>query len=311
MAANPSAGECGVEDQVGRAGATHLTQVELNRVEFYWIGRNRTGRGIADGNHSQGTHMTVPARFRQHAAAKLAKIEKLDQKAMRSTWRSPKNATRGSPTAGAGRADRSGPAVPAIRAEAAADDATPRWTWPSQTRLAAAASRDRRKVTTGQGVGAAAGQLARAAGHQPDAGAGPPRRPRGGPLPPGRRGRLGAEATRAATRVRPSPSSGLMPIQMEGDGPLVVREKVHTANPMTIEQALLEMELVGHDFYLFHDRDWHRQRRLPPPWLRLRSHPPGRGGFRQSPARRPLARAAMRPGPQGARLASRPWVGKS
>jgi ribosomal subunit interface protein len=33
----------------------------------------------------------------------------------------------------------------------------------------------------------------------------------------------------------------------------VVREKVHPATPTTIDQALLEMELVGHDFYLFHD----------------------------------------------------------
>jgi ribosomal subunit interface protein len=35
----------------------------------------------------------------------------------------------------------------------------------------------------------------------------------------------------------------------------VVREKDHTAAPMTIEQALFEMELVGHDFYLFSDSD--------------------------------------------------------
>jgi ribosomal subunit interface protein len=47
----------------------------------------------------------------------------------------------------------------------------------------------------------------------------------------------------------------LVPIQMEGDCPVVVREKLHHADPMTIDQALLEMELVGHDFYLFHDRD--------------------------------------------------------
>jgi len=33
----------------------------------------------------------------------------------------------------------------------------------------------------------------------------------------------------------------------------VVREKVHAAKPMTLEQALFEMELVGHDFYLFSD----------------------------------------------------------
>jgi len=34
MAANPSAGECGVEDQVGRASAAHLTQAVPNRVEI-------------------------------------------------------------------------------------------------------------------------------------------------------------------------------------------------------------------------------------------------------------------------------------
>jgi Sigma 54 modulation/S30EA ribosomal protein C terminus len=40
---------------------------------------------------------------------------------------------------------------------------------------------------------------------------------------------------------------------MQGDGPLVVREKLHAAVPMSIDQALFEMELVGHDFFLFSD----------------------------------------------------------
>ena len=31
----------------------------------------------------------------------------------------------------------------------------------------------------------------------------------------------------------------------------VVREKQHPATPMTVDEALFEMELVGHDFYLF------------------------------------------------------------
>jgi ribosomal subunit interface protein len=35
----------------------------------------------------------------------------------------------------------------------------------------------------------------------------------------------------------------------------VVREKEHPAKPMTIDQALFEMELVGHDFFLFSDAD--------------------------------------------------------
>jgi hypothetical protein len=42
-------------------------------------------------------------------------------------------------------------------------------------------------------------------------------------------------------------------MEVHGDGPLVVREKKHAATPMTLDQALHEMELVGHDFYLFMD----------------------------------------------------------
>jgi hypothetical protein len=37
------------------------------------------------------------------------------------------------------------------------------------------------------------------------------------------------------------------------NGPMVVREKTHEAKPMELDQALYEMELVGHDFYLFVD----------------------------------------------------------
>jgi ribosomal subunit interface protein len=37
--------------------------------------------------------------------------------------------------------------------------------------------------------------------------------------------------------------------------PLIVRVKLHQADPMTLDQALLEMELVGHDFYLFTDKE--------------------------------------------------------
>jgi ribosomal subunit interface protein len=44
-----------------------------------------------------------------------------------------------------------------------------------------------------------------------------------------------------------------LPLEVEGDGPLVVREKTHSAAPMSLDQALYEMELVGHDFFLFVD----------------------------------------------------------
>jgi ribosomal subunit interface protein len=33
----------------------------------------------------------------------------------------------------------------------------------------------------------------------------------------------------------------------------IVRRKRHSAKPMTVDEALYEMELVGHDFYLFSD----------------------------------------------------------
>ena len=36
---------------------------------------------------------------------------------------------------------------------------------------------------------------------------------------------------------------------------LIVRDKTHSAAPMTTADALHEMELVGHDFYLFTDAD--------------------------------------------------------
>ena len=48
------------------------------------------------------------------------------------------------------------------------------------------------------------------------------------------------------------------PIAVTGDGPLVVREKTHPATPMTLDQALYEMELVGHDFYLYVDKESER-----------------------------------------------------
>jgi len=35
----------------------------------------------------------------------------------------------------------------------------------------------------------------------------------------------------------------------------IVRRKVHTAHPMSVDDALSRMELVGHDFYLFSDAE--------------------------------------------------------
>ena len=38
-----------------------------------------------------------------------------------------------------------------------------------------------------------------------------------------------------------------------GDSSVIIRDKVHVASPMCLDDALAEMELVGHDFFLFVD----------------------------------------------------------
>lgn len=40
-----------------------------------------------------------------------------------------------------------------------------------------------------------------------------------------------------------------------GDSPVVVRQKVHEAQPMSVDEALNQMELVGHPFFLFVDAE--------------------------------------------------------
>jgi len=52
----------------------------------------------------------------------------------------------------------------------------------------------------------------------------------------------------------------VMPLSVDGsDGPgRIVRWKDHESPPITVDQALLEMELVGHDFFLFVDKETER-----------------------------------------------------
>lgn len=42
---------------------------------------------------------------------------------------------------------------------------------------------------------------------------------------------------------------------VDGEPGLIVRIKNHPAEPITVDQALERMELVGHDFYLFNDSE--------------------------------------------------------
>jgi ribosomal subunit interface protein len=65
-----------------------------------------------------------------------------------------------------------------------------------------------------------------------------------------------AAATARSAVAAPETTPALTDEDEIDDGPgRVVREKEHPAKPMTVDQALFEMELVGHDFYLFSDVD--------------------------------------------------------
>ena len=229
----------------------------------------------------RGHHVSVPERFRQHAVGKLARLAKLDSKAMRVDVEVSKERN----SRQSDRRERVELTIrskgPLIRAEAAAED---RYTAldMAYAKLEARLRRacDRRKVrngdnTTVRSPGVLAAMAAaegpgtfNAAAEGPGtfntAAEGPGTFNTAAPvglmepantLPAlSANGHAEYNGRRAATvTATPEPDGRVVPIQMEGDGPLVVREKEHPARPMTIDQALLEMELVGHDFYLFHD----------------------------------------------------------
>lgn len=48
------------------------------------------------------------------------------------------------------------------------------------------------------------------------------------------------------------------PIEEEDYSPIAIRRKTHSAAPMSLDDALYEMELVGHDFFLFVDTETNR-----------------------------------------------------
>jgi ribosomal subunit interface protein len=178
-------------------------------------------------------HVELTERFRAHAEEKLARLEKHDHRVIRvevevDKERNPRlqdRAIRVELTAFS--------KGPVIRAEAAAEDklaaldlAVDRMA--SQMRRAA----DRKRVHRGRHTPVSVGEAM--AG-----------------LPPQQEGTDadGADGERERT---------VGPITVLGDGPLVVREKSHKAAPMTLDQALYEMELVGHDFFLFVDKESER-----------------------------------------------------
>lgn len=66
---------------------------------------------------------------------------------------------------------------------------------------------------------------------------------------------MAAEQPRQLEEDKPTRQTLPGGLEVEGDGPLVMREKEFTAAPLTLAQALDEMELVGHDFFLYVDAE--------------------------------------------------------
>lgn len=194
----------------------------------------------------KGRHTGVSERFRDHVTTKLARIERLDNKLIRvdvevSKERNPRLA---------GQRERVELTIhsrgPAIRAEASADDrfaALDLALDKLEGRLRRLA--DRRKVHHGNHCPPSVAEITRTLP---------------GAVEPAPRAKTAVpQQAEAEEDERQEKSDQLyddiVPIEMDGDGPLIVREKFHRAEPMTIDQALLEMELVGHDFYLFRDKE--------------------------------------------------------
>jgi len=179
-----------------------------------------------------GRHCEVSERFREHVSEKLARLEKHDHRIMRvqvevEQERNPRQHDR------AVRVELTAFSKgPVIRAEAAAEDKMGALDL-AMDKMAAQMRRaaDRRRVHHGRHTPVSVGQ---------------------------------ALADIAEPSVSDDTDDEVVterqvgPITVTGDGPLVVREKSHGATPMTLDQALYEMELVGHDFYLFVDKESER-----------------------------------------------------
>jgi len=168
-------------------------------------------------------HCQLTDAFRDHVSEKLNSLEKLKERIIRAevmvtcseAKRQPEQAVRVEITLNG--------KGPVVRAEAAADDKMVAFEHALdrlKTQLLRAS--DRRKVHRGLRGGTSVKALE--------------------PTP--------VEATIEDTDVRT-----VAGIEVHGDGPLVVREKNFTSLPLTLAQALDEMELVGHDFFLYLDAE--------------------------------------------------------
>jgi ribosomal subunit interface protein len=191
----------------------------------------------------KGRNVEVPEHYRVHVEEKLARLERYDRKVIRfdvelfhePNRRQAKNCQRVEIT-GKGRG-------PAVRSEACAGD--------FYAALDAAVTKlenrlrrlhDRRRVHYGRRSPSSVAEATAAT-----------------PTMPTTNGRAGTAVLPARTEEMTETEAPAVPAQ-RWDGAedenlpgRVVREKQHSAEPMTVDEALYQMELVGHDFYLFKD----------------------------------------------------------
>jgi ribosomal subunit interface protein len=170
-----------------------------------------------------GRHTDIPERFRSHVASKLLKLEQYDSRVQRADVeviheRNPRQADSAERVEITARGKG-----PVMRAEASAQDRYAALDAASAKLLERARrAHDRRKSHH---------KAERRSTTPVEIGGWSPSDEPAGQLPP------------VGTAVE-------TPL---GDSPVVIREKVHPARPMTVEDAIYEMELVGHPFFMFID----------------------------------------------------------
>lgn len=186
-----------------------------------------------------GRNLTVSDRFREYAGEKISKIESLGDKVQRVDAKVSKETN----------ARQTGDQLtvevtvlgrgPVIRAEASAADKFAAFDLAYNKLLERLRrAKDRKKVHHGRhtpkAVREATASLEPASAHEP----------------------LYLEASRTSTAAAPAEKS---PYDVDndipaGDSPVLIRRKVFPAASLSLDDAVDNMELVGHDFYLFVDK---------------------------------------------------------
>jgi len=203
----------------------------VRRIDGPYAGHNELSRTLKEDTVEivvTGRHVQVSERFRRHLDEKLAKVPQLAPRVQRLDVVVTHEANRRQSKA----CDRVEITChvkgPVVRAEAVADDKYGALDI-AMDKLVERLRRDhdRRRVHRGRRVPESVGQAT---------------------------ARL-AEGQLAGAAAASAGQDGEDLLGAEGESPIEVREKVHESVPMDLDQALYEMELVGHDFYLFHDKD--------------------------------------------------------